>query len=345
MVFSRDWSPGAFSHVFLRHVLDSADAALGVAKDHHPESEVCKQLSNHFEIIAQYYTGHESCVMVQTSEFIRCVRPFKDDLHKSFCRLLLHLQKRWHAAVQESTADDGELFRWKWLDDHLADSGLWAFSRWTIHHHTFGVERAAVQALDMLLGLYELAEDRDDSIEGNPVGGLKRSLTDIFSYLLRVSDLGRAEFVLQDGWRVLASDLQREPLGGLSSETTLALCMMLRWVVRSPRVQHSKVAWMELVSWASRFDASEANRVAVGRYMWDAVVMAYLLAETIYTKATRQMQLLYKADFASIARFIERVRSSAEPTGNGLEVDENGMTGWVRRAVGRFDSRPGRVQI
>jgi hypothetical protein len=248
----------------------------------------------------------------------------RTDFSEAFSLLTEYLRDRWDASVagaqglHKSAQEPGmaastEPLPLTWdspdlpsVKDPITLSGLRALSIWLSEDDGSALRKQAVGLLDMLLALYTLSQDT-----GNV--DFRAPILNILSALFLDSKSAIREFLSQDGWKILASDLQKAPLSDGRALYTQDISNALLLVVESHEVSQSREAWIQVVSWASKFNVMSALDEPNGPTI-EEVAGCYELATAIYNKAPGRLQEVYKSDMIKIQKFTDVISSeSARP--------------------------------
>jgi hypothetical protein len=235
----------------------------------------------------------------------------RSDLSETFSLTLEYMRDRWDASIagtadlhssaqgpQASSATGPLLLTWDNpavppTKDPIILAGLRAIALWLREDDNEMLRKQALGVLDMLLALYKLSSEGQEVDFRSPV---LTALTGV----LPSSDIAVDDFLEQDGWAVLANDLNRHLSNTSPHVHAQDLVRALLAVVESEAVTQSRENWMQLIS-----SAAEATVPALRSDLKDLtaledIISVYQLAIAIYLKAPKRLQRLFKSDMEQI---------------------------------------------
>jgi hypothetical protein len=186
--------------------------------------------------------------------------------------------------------------------DPIFLSGLRCLALWICEDDNPDVQDLMVGIMDMLVSLYASSADPDSTDIRHPI------LTAL-SGLFPESPDAVVEFLEQDGWNILATDLQHSLPPNTMEPHVEELLRVLELVVTSDTNNMSKETWMQLITAASRVEVPIVASGDRSTALFDMLVSAYHLALSLYIKAPSRLQKLYNGDLKRVYQKATSLRS------------------------------------
>ena len=186
-------------------------------------------------------------------------------------------------------------------DDPVFLSSLRAMALWIREDDNPKLQEQAVTNMDIILALYAASTGRGDGRKTS--ADFRQPALILLAALLSGSEAAVQQFLEQDGWRLLAEDLEKvsSESGPVQQPYTQDVIRCLLAVVESTFVPQSRESWMPLGGMMSKLWPVNIS----DEQLLDDVVAGFQLAVALVLKAPKRLKKQFKQDWQTIQRHAE----------------------------------------